>query len=110
MKIDYILTAFSPAMFGEKATAHIRIVPLEQARAAVDDRTRIMATRPTHERLARNQFPGVAPDVVRYASLHGGVNALHLHYRGPPIADDGHLPVGGMITCYLVEVEDYQAP
>lgn len=110
MKINYILTAFSPAMFGEAATAHIKLIPLEEARQLVSSETRIMATRVSHERLARNQFPAANEDLARYANLKPGTNAIHLHYRGPMIADDGTLPVGGVVSAYLIEVEDYVAP
>jgi hypothetical protein len=108
MKINYILTTFSPAMFGEKATSHIRIVSPEEASSYVDDSTKIVATRVSHERLARQQFPGAAEEVHRYAMLKPNVNALHIHYRGPQIPESGDMPVGGMVTLYLIEVDNYQ--
>lgn len=110
MKINYILTAFSPAMFGEAATTHIKLISIEDARKLVTSDTRIMATRVTHERLARNQFPTAGDEVTRYANLKPGINAIHLHYRGPMIPDDGQIPIGGMVSAYLIEVEDYVAP
>lgn len=64
----------------------------------------------THERLARNQFPTAGDEVTRYANLKPGTNAIHLHYRGPMIPDDGQIPIGGMVSAYLIEVEDYVAP
>lgn len=107
IKINFILTAFSPVMFGARGTCHIQLMTVEEARRLVDADTKIMASRVTHERLARNQFPGVSPDVVRFAELKPGVNALHLHYRGPMIGDDGLLPPGGFVQCYLIEAEEY---
>ena len=108
MKINYILTTFSPAMFGEGATAHIRIIPQEDARALVDESTQVVATRPGHERLAKAQLPGASDETARYAMLKPGTNAIHLHYRGPQVQDSGAMPIGGMVTFYLVEVEEYQ--
>ncbi len=105
---DYVLTSFSPAMFGEGATAHIRIVTEAEARDLVDKSTRIVATRVSHDRLARNCFPQAAAEVSRYAMLQPGTTALHLHYRGPQVPETGQLPLGGMVTFYLVEVEEYQ--
>lgn len=40
--------------------------------------------------------------------LKAGSSAIHLHYRGPQVPESGEMPVGGMVTCYLVEVEEYQ--
>ena len=108
MKIDYVLTTFSPAMFGEKATVHIRIISPEEAQSVVTDSTRIVATRTGHERLARNQFPGASSETARYAMLKPSVNAIHLHYRGPQVPESGEMPMGGMVTFYLIEAEEYQ--
>ena len=105
---DYILTTFSPAMFGEQATAHIRIVPKDEADRLVGPSTRIVATRVSHERLAKRQFPPAADETARYAMLKPGIAAIHLHYRGPQVADDGHLPTGGMVTFYVIDTEEYQ--
>lgn len=110
MKIHFVLTAFSPAMFGTAATTHLKIIPIEEARELVDEHTKIMATRVTHERLAKGQFPKAGGDTTRYAQMTPGCNAIHLHYRGPMIPDSGELPVGGMVTCYLIETEEYQTP
>lgn len=104
---DYVLTMFSPAMFGEKATVHLKIIPQSEAQSLVGPNTRIVATRVTHDRLARAQLPGAHPETARYASLRDGMSAIHLHYRGPAIPDSGDLPVGGMCTFYLVEVDEY---
>lgn len=106
--VDYILTTFSPAMFGEKASAHIRIISKDEAGGLVGPSTRVVATRVSHERLAKNQFPHAASETARYAMLKPGTNAIHMHYRGPQVADTGELPVGGMVTFYLVETDDYQ--
>ena len=108
MTANYVLTTFSPAMFGEQATAHIKIVPKEEAESYVTEHTRIVATRVSHDRLARNQLPGANEETARYAMLKPGVTAIHLHYRGPQIGDDGKLPISGMCTFYLIEVEEYQ--
>jgi len=104
----YVLTTFSPAMFGEGATAHIKIISQDDAMSRVDEQTKIVATRVSHDRLARNQLPGTHVDTVRYAQLSPGVCAIHMHYRGPNVGDDGRMPIGGMTTFYLIEVEEYQ--
>jgi len=46
MKAIYLLTAFSPAMFGEKASCHIRMIPHEEAQSLVGSNSRVVATRP----------------------------------------------------------------
>mgnify|MGYP007051662571 CR=1 FL=1 len=97
-------------MFGEKATVHLKIISNEEAQELVDEHTRIMATRVTHERLARNQFSRVSRETVRHVQMEPGVTAIHMHYRGPPIPDNGKMPFGGLITCYLIEVGEYQEP
>lgn len=92
MPVDYVLTTFTPAMFGEGATAHIKIVEAAETQSLVDRNTRIVATRVSHDRLARNQLKGMAQDTARYATLKGGVTAIHIHYRGPkqqPSRDTG---------------------
>lgn len=95
-------------MFGEGATVHMKIVDNATAQELVDANTAIVATRPTHERLARNCFPGAREETARYATMKPGVCALHLHYRGPPIPDSGAMPIGGMVNFYLIDVDDYQ--
>ena len=95
-------------MFGEGATAHIKIVDAAEAQSMIDKNTKIVATRVSHDRLARTQLLGAADETARYAMLKGGVTALHLHYRGPQVGDDGRLPAGAMITYYLIEVDEYQ--
>ena len=107
MKINFILTAFSPAMFGERATAHLRTIPIEEARKLVDANTQIMSTRITHERLARNLFPHASSELTRFANLRDGVNALHIHYRGSRLDDTGRVPAGASVTIYLIETETY---
>ncbi len=107
IEVAYVLTTFSPAMFGERASAHVRMISHEEAKSLVSSGTRVVATRPSHERLARNQFPGVSEDTARYAVLKPGTNAIHLHYRGPQVPDSGELPLGGMTTFYLIETEEY---
>lgn len=108
MHADYILTTFSPAMFGERATAHIKVIQKAEAEGYIDQHTKIVATRVSHDRLARNQLPGANDETARYAMLKPGVTAIHMHYRGPQIGDDGKLPLSGMCTFYLIEVEEYQ--
>lgn len=110
MKINYVLTTFSPAMFGEGATAHIQAISSAKARELVDEHTKVVATRAGHERLAKSQLPGCSEETGRYAQLRPGTSALHLHYRGPHIGDDGELPFGGVVTFYLIEaVELHEA-
>lgn len=106
MKIDYILTAFSPAMFGAGMTVHIKPIPMEEAQSLISQQTRIMATRVSHERLARIQFRE-AGDLTRYADLKPGMNAIHLHYRGGQISDSGEMPADAIVTPYLIETEPY---
>ena len=96
-------------MFGEGAIAHIKIIDVNEAQSWVDEKTKIVANRLSHETLARNQFPETALQTARYAMLKPGITALHLHYRGPRVGDDGRVPVGGMVTFYPIEAEDYQA-
>lgn len=108
MQADYVLTTFSPAMFGAGATAHIKIIEAQEARQLVGQQTKVVATRISHDRLARRQLPGGAVETARYAQLQPGTTSIHLHYRGPTVAEDGELPVGGMVTFYLIEAEDYQ--
>lgn len=108
MKINYILTAFSPAMFGEGATAHIRVIELDEALALVDENTKISASRISHEQLARHTFPGASSTVARYAMLKPGTNAILIHYRGPQVPESGEIPAGGTVTTYLIEAEEYQ--
>lgn len=105
--IDYVLTTFSPAMFGERARANIRIISKEEATDLVGPETRIVATRVSHDQLARQLFPA-AGQSARYAMLKPGVQAVQVHYRGPQVPDSGELPTGGMVTFYLVEVDEYQ--
>jgi len=105
---NYVLTTFSPAMFGEGATAHIKIISKEDAQSRVGDTTKIVATRVSHDRLARDQLSGANSETARYATLNPGVCAIHMHYRGPNVGDDGRLPLGGMVTFYLIEVDEYQ--
>lgn len=107
-RVDYILTTFSPAMFGTGATVHIRPITLEEARKFADADTRISATRVSHDRLARSQFPDVHEETARYAQLKPGTTAIHLHYRGPQVPDNGEVPIGGSVSFYLIEAEEYQ--
>jgi hypothetical protein len=95
-------------MFGEGATAHIKIITADEAKSRVGETTRIVATRVSHDRLARNQLQGAHVETARYAQLTPGICAIHMHYRGPNVGDEGQMPIGGMVTFYLIEVEEYQ--
>lgn len=97
-------------MFGEEASAHTRIIPTEEAQALVSETTRVVATRLSHDRLARGQFLNVSKETARYAMLKPGTNAIHLHYRGPQLEDSGEVPLGGVVNLYLIEVDEYQEP
>lgn len=108
MTASYVLTTFSPAMFGEKATSHIRLIDREAANHLVNGTTRIVASRVAHERLARNQFPNASEETARYATLKPDTCAILVNYRGAPVPDDGSLPPGGQVLFYLIEVEEYQ--
>jgi hypothetical protein len=66
---DYILTTFSPAMFGEKASAHFKLISREDAAKMVGPNTEVIATRVSHDRLARKQLPGAREETGRYARL-----------------------------------------
>jgi hypothetical protein len=106
--VDYILTTFSPAMFGTGATVHIKPIALEDARKLVDAETRVSATRVSHDRLARIQFPDVHEETARYAQIKPGTTAIHIHYRGPQVPDSGEVPLGASVSFYLIEAEEYQ--
>lgn len=108
MKITYILTAFSTAMFGEKATIHMKNISEAEAVALVGPETKIMSTRISHEKLARRCLPAATGEVVRFAQMSDGVNAIHVHYRGPMIPESGEIPFNGVVTYYLIETEAYQ--
>lgn len=108
--VDYVLTTFSPAMFGDGATVHIRVLPTNEAKNLISEETEIVASRVSHELLARHEFPRAAPGVKRYATLKPGMSAIHLHYRGPAIPDTGEMPERGIITLYLIEVDEYHEP
>jgi hypothetical protein len=107
-RVDYILTTFSPAMFGTGATVHIKPMTLDEARKLVNAETRVSATRVSHDRLARMQFPDAHPETARYAQLKLGTTAIHMHYRGPQVPDSGEMPLGSSVNFYLIEAEDYQ--
>ena len=108
MKISHILTTFSPALFGAKATCHIKLIDAAKAQSLVDEDTRIVATRVSHERLARTLFPNASRETSRYANLKPSTNAILLHYRGPQVPDSGEMSPDAVITYYLIETEQYQ--
>lgn len=95
-------------MFGTMATAHLRLVAREEADAWVTENTKIVASRASHERLAKLQFPGAAEALQRYGTLDPGKNAILISYRGPPAPDTGIVPDTGTVLFYLIEVEEYQ--
>lgn len=37
--------------------------------------------------------------------LRPGFNAIHSHYHGPQVPDDGQMLLGDMVTYYLVETD-----
>jgi predicted ATP-binding protein involved in virulence len=110
MNIRFILTTFSPAMFGRAATAHIKVIEESEAKELVTERSRILATRAAHERLARNLFPNASDNLVRYVEMKPGESAIVLQYKGPALSLDGHVPEGGTVVYYLIETEEYQHP
>jgi hypothetical protein len=108
VKANYLLTAFSPLMFGERATVHIRVIDHEKAAELVDGRTRLLATRPDHQLLAEQQFGHHNMEVVRYSNLKSGMVAVHMHYRGPTVDNNTTLPFNSTVTYSLIEIEEYQ--
>lgn len=106
--MDFILTTFSPAMFGDHASIDIKKIPLRDAMDLVDASTKIVATRVSHEALARNTFPA-AGEVARFVTVQPGQRALVLNYRGPPIPDSGETPPDGQVVVYLVEAFEPEA-
>lgn len=107
--VDYVPTTFLPVMFDEEATAHIKIVESAEAQSLVDETTKVLANPPGHERLVRNQLLNLQMETAGYAMLKPGVPAIHLHYRGPQVGDDGRLAISGMVTFNLIEIQEYQA-
>jgi hypothetical protein len=69
---------------------------------------KISAARVSHDRLARSLFPDIHGDTARYAQLKPVITAIHLHYRGPQVLHNGDVPIGGSVSFYLIEPEDYQ--
>lgn len=107
MPVNYILTTFSPTMFGESASIFMRTVPKKEAKELIGSETQIVATRESHENLAKNLFGPYR--VIRSADLSPDRSAILIHYRGPPVQDDGHTPKGAVLTYYLIEVEEYHS-
>lgn len=105
-RVDYILTTFSPTMFGESASIYLKTIDKDDAKGRIGVDTQIVATRESHENMARNLFGDHR--TVRHADLAPGRSAVIIHYRGPPVGDDGHTPKGATLTYYLVEVEEYE--
>jgi hypothetical protein len=60
--------------------------------------------------LARKEFPDAAAGVRRYATLAPRKSAILVHYRGPAVPESGEMPDRGLLTHYLIEVEEYQKP
>ena len=105
-KADYILTTFSPTMFGGRASIHLETLDTDDAKNFVGEDTAIVATRPSHENMAKNLF-GVDQPVTRFADCRPGRTALVIHYRGSQVPDDGTIPADGVVTIFLVDVEDF---
>jgi len=105
MRISYILTTFSPAMFGDKASIHLKTISVDEAKQIIDDKTEIVATRASHENLAKNIF-GITR-TARFADMRPEKEAILIHYRGPAVSDDGLTPATGVVTLYLIESENY---
>ena len=93
-------------MFGESAGIFMRIITKAEAKKLIDDETQIVATRESHENMAKHLFG--SRRVVRTADLSPGRSAVLIHYRGPPVGDDGHTAKNAVITYYLIEVEEYE--
>lgn len=106
LPVTFVLTAFSITMFGSKASIHMEEVSLETAKCLLGPATQIVATRPSHENMAKQLFGDMR--VTRFADMTEGTTALVLHYRGAPIDDTGTVPEGGVVTVYLVEADSYQ--
>lgn len=92
-------------MFGGEATAHIKIVSEREALERIGPETQIVATRESHENMAKGLFGDRR--VVRQADLGPEKSAICLIYRGPPVPDNGVVPKGATIKYYLIEVEEY---
>ncbi len=107
--VNYILTTYSATMFGDRASIHQMVVSAEVAKGLIGPATQIVATRASHENLAKLVF-GQDMRVTRFADMVPEKSAILVHYRGAPIGDDGVPPEGSTVTFYLVESEEYQEP
>jgi hypothetical protein len=107
MKVDYILTTFSPTMVGEGASVYMKTVSKEDAKELIDETTQIVSKRESHENMARNLFGDRRN--INFADLGPGKSAILIHYRGAPVPENGHTPKGGIVTLYLIEVEEYES-
>jgi hypothetical protein len=105
MPLKYLLTTFSLTMFGDSASLYIKTISEDEAKGMVGPNTQIVATRPSHENMAKNLFGSLR--TTRFADMAPDSSALAIHYRGPPIGDDGVVPEGSTITYYLIESEEY---
>ena len=105
MKANYILTTLSPTMFGASASIFMKTITEDEARDRITDDTQIVSTRESHANMAQILFG--TRRVIRIAELGPDRCAILIHYRGPPVGDDGHKPKGGTITYYLFETEEY---
>ena len=106
--VDYILTTFSPTMFGSAASVYIREVEADVAKKAMNGETPVVANRDSHRNMAANLF-GNRPN-VRYADMQPGKSAIIIHYRGPAVPDDGTIPDEGSVSFYHIESEEYLDP
>lgn len=105
--VDYVLTVYSPGMLGESATTHCKSIPLAAAKSLITNQTKVLATKPFHEQMARKNFP-FSGETIRNVNLLPGSTAVHVLYKGPPLGPDGEIPEGGFLRAYLLEVDEYQ--
>lgn len=106
LPVDYVLTTYSVTMFGPKASIHQQEVTIETAKCLLGVGTQIVATRASHENMAKHLFGDLK--TTRFADMAPDKSAIVIHYRGAPIDDTGVVPDGSTVTLYLVESEEYQ--
>jgi len=103
--VNYVLTTYSATMFGTAASIHQKEVTLDEAKALIGPSTTLIATRKSHENMAKRVFGDLA--VERFADMHPEKSAILLHYRGVPLSDEGTVPADATVTLYLIESEEY---
>jgi hypothetical protein len=105
MKANYILTTFSPTMFGNAISLYMKTITEDEAKSHVDDSTQIVASRESHSNMAARLFG--QRNSIRHADLGPDRSAILIHYRGKPVCDSGIIPPDAVITYYLLETEEY---